>query len=678
MEITPRIKQILIHLVSAQNAMTDQEIADALGVSKRTIQREVDYVSDVVKSYNLTLIRKKGEGSFIQGASQDKQKLLEELKSKSERVVSDKEKRRNLLKIELLRNREPRKLFYFSNLFGVSEATISSDLYALERWAKDNNISIVKKPGYGIMLSASEKNYRLAMQRFVTETMRSAETLEVSDDIYSLMNEGILAEVGSIIENIDEPYLKNITNDAYVGLLVHLAVAVERIKQGKYVAEENYDASMDGGYDIAKKIGQALEKTFLIEVPESEINNILLYIRGAEFKYSNSRGFENYIQTDEIVGIVDEMLSAIDSEYVSVIKYEDELMTGLIVHLETALYRMKRDMPITNPMLSEIIKEYPDIYEDCKKAANVIYEKTGLMPNDAEIGYLTMHFGAAQEKINSRKRKKRTVNIGVICASGFGVAQLMIAKLKNQLTNDDIVIKAYGYDEITEHIMSRTDFFISILGVKDLEVDYILVNPMLDQKDILQIRAKIDEYSSLPAKQADTDFSRQLDEINDVIIRLKGIIRKYRHITVDPLTTIEQIVELFSTNMTDSAAAAAILNSEILAREAIMSQVFPELGIALFHTRSKTVKECQIMSAGVEGQKEFESADFKGIKTVLCMVIPQDTNKKENSEMLGRISSAIIEDEKFLDVIKQGDEERIRYKIQIILKEYFSDRLTLF
>ena len=58
------------------------------------------------------------------------------------------------------------------------------------------------------------------------------------------------------------------------------------------------------------------------------------------------------------------------------------------------------------------------------------------------------------------------------------------------------------------------------------------------------------------------------------------------------------------------------------------------------------------------------------------MVMPLDDHKKENSEMLGRISSAIIEDEKFLHLIKTGDDEGIRKKLQEILKAYFSKQLN--
>ena len=151
MELTPRIRQILIYLLEAEQSATDSEVADALGVSKRTILREADYISSILKSYDLTLVRKKGEGSLIVGDESKKAELLKIVKARKEQVISDKDQRRNLLKLELLRNREPQKLFYYSDMFGVSEATISTDLEAISEWASECHLDIIRKPGYGIM-----------------------------------------------------------------------------------------------------------------------------------------------------------------------------------------------------------------------------------------------------------------------------------------------------------------------------------------------------------------------------------------------------------------------------------------------------------------------------------------------------------------------------------------------
>ena len=314
----------------------------------------------------------------------------------------------------------------------------------------------------------------------------------------------------------------------------------------------------------------------------------------------------------------------------------------------------------------------------CEKAAEVIREKTDLVPNDAEIGYLAMHFGAAKERIDSRKRKKRTVTIGVICASGFGVAQLMMAKLRSHFSDWDIVLKAYGVDEITQHTVSRTDFFISSINVDELGVDYCQVSPLITNKDVLQISVKIDEYASMPARQENNDFTRQLDEINNIITRVKGVIRRYHHLIVSKDTTLEALIKLIAADITDTPRAAAVLAADIIAREQVMSQLFPEIGIALFHCRSKAVKDCQIITAGLEGESSFTDPKLSGIKAVLCMTMPIDEHRQQNAEMLGRVSGAIVEDEEFLAALKRGDEEGIQDKLQEILRAYFSEQLGAF
>ena len=678
MELTPRIRQILIYLLEAEQSATDSEVADALGVSKRTILREADYISSILKSYDLTLVRKKGEGSLIVGDADKKAELLKIVKARKEQVISDKDQRRNLLKLELLRNREPQKLFYYSDMFGVSEATISTDLEAISEWASECHLDIIRKPGYGIMLSGSEKSYRIAMQRYVTENMKSKKVTVEGDNIYLLMNEEILSEVESVLEKLEEPYLNLLTNDAFVGLLVHLAVAVERISQGELVDEQTYDARFDKGYDIAKNIATALENEFSIEIPESEVNNILLHINGAKLNYTSETIGESGINTDELMVIIDGMIDVFDPELARELKVDDDFIRGLMVHLEPALYRMKNDMTISNPLLLQIKQEYPEVFEKCEKAAEVIGEKTGLVANEAEIGYLAMHFGAAKERIDSRKRKKRTVTIGVICASGFGVAQLMMAKLKSHFSDWDIVLKAYGVDEITQHTVSRTDFFISSINVDDLGVDYCQVSPPITNRDVLQISVKIDEYASMPARQENNDFTRQLDEINNVITRVKGVIRRYHHLIVSKDTTLESLIKLLATDITDTPRAAAVLAADIIAREQVMSQLFPEIGIALFHCRSKAVKECQIITAGLGGESSFTDPKLNGIKAVLCMTMPIDEHRQQNAEMLGRVSGAIIEDERFLDILKRGDEEGIQDKLQEILRAYFSEQLGAF
>ena len=63
MEFTPRISQILKILLANGGPIGKQEIAEELGVSKRTVQREFEYLELCIRKYNLKLVNYKGKGS---------------------------------------------------------------------------------------------------------------------------------------------------------------------------------------------------------------------------------------------------------------------------------------------------------------------------------------------------------------------------------------------------------------------------------------------------------------------------------------------------------------------------------------------------------------------------------------------------------------------------------------
>ena len=123
MEFTPRISQILKILLANGTPIGKQEIAEELGVSKRTVQREFEYLELCIRKYNLKLVNYKGKGVILEGNVEDLVKLEENLREEQYPDAADREGRRRRLLFELLRDRTPRKLFYYSQMLGVSEAT---------------------------------------------------------------------------------------------------------------------------------------------------------------------------------------------------------------------------------------------------------------------------------------------------------------------------------------------------------------------------------------------------------------------------------------------------------------------------------------------------------------------------------------------------------------------------
>ena len=169
MELTPRITKILNILLSQDEPISEQEIADQIGVSRRTIIREFEYLESAIKSYDVTLVRKKGTGVWVEASEDKKKALLQVLNGSDKKDWTDKSVRRKSLILKLLQNKEPTKTFTYANEFGVSEATISKDLKAIEGWLSDSHLEIIKKAGYGVVLKGSEEDFRHALQRYMNQ-----------------------------------------------------------------------------------------------------------------------------------------------------------------------------------------------------------------------------------------------------------------------------------------------------------------------------------------------------------------------------------------------------------------------------------------------------------------------------------------------------------------------------
>lgn len=120
--------------------------------------------------------------------------------------ASDRPERRKRLILEILKDKTLKKLYYYSELFGVSEATISADLEAAEEWFEPFNLKIIRKPGYGISIEGREKDFRLALRAFIDENIDT----HFIRDIYEEKDQALFELVGS---KNDKNIYKILNND---------------------------------------------------------------------------------------------------------------------------------------------------------------------------------------------------------------------------------------------------------------------------------------------------------------------------------------------------------------------------------------------------------------------------------------------------------------------------------
>ena len=156
----------------------------------------------------------------------------------------------------------------------------------------------------------------------------------------------------------------SITDNAYVGLIVHLALAIERIMLGENIQMEKIyleQLKLEPEFRIAQKIIAKLRTRFQIEIPEAEIGYITMHLQGAKLRQNEGNTLESSnLQT---VMNAKKLIQRIEDVTGYDLVNNVPLLEGLVTHLKPAIYRIQQNMGITNPLLQSI----PNIIKICFK-----------------------------------------------------------------------------------------------------------------------------------------------------------------------------------------------------------------------------------------------------------------------------------------------------------------------
>ncbi len=666
------------------------KLSEKIGVSKRTIQRELEYFPTDLQPYKLEFASKTGVGVWIIGEKEDKKILFNELKNDNAFDDTDKEYRRKRIVFELLTDKEVKKLFWYSTKFKVSEATVSADIESLEEWFNSHDLKIVKKPGSGIFVNGTEVNYRKAIKDFLSENIgddlildmyeNSSKSNDIIDNFQKtgfmdILGEDTVRRVTDCINKINSNYVKMLTENSYIGLIMHISIAVKRILDEETIEDYVGDSKpLPKGeeYEVAQKIAAELQEEFGFEIPLVEISYIHLHIKASKFEKASIKS-ENDLANINI--IADKMIYAFDEKMAYLLKQDEDFIHNLLAHLSPTIIRLSNGMNIHNPMLNEVINQYSDVYKKCENAAKALENYIGKNVPAAEVGFLAVHFAAALVKIESNKQKSKVVNIGIVCSSGIGISRLMLSKLKKTFKSK-VLLTAYGKNDINNDVIKKEDFLISSLSLNINDIEVIDVSPLLSDKNMDEIRQAIAKYEVYTEKTSDEKTTLEFEEICFMANQIKSIEKSIEIHKIDENLSLNQALTLITDIICKADEDPITVRNDILEREKISSQVFPELKFALLHTKSTGVNTPSFNIFTTDNLTQFKSLDLKGINVIFTMLIPKDENEKLNSDIMGSISSSMVENNSLLESILVGDDSETLKNISNSLKTFFSSYIS--
>lgn len=694
MNFSPRLRKILLVLLQEDQIISVKKLADEIKVSRRTVQRELENIgSNFTNKYKVSLKTKTGIGIWLEGSKEHKSNLYSILQEEDVIDAGDIEDRRKRLLIEILKDRTLKKLYYYANILEVSEATVSNDMEALESWFQQFGLKLIRKQGYGVELEGSEKNYRLAVRKFIDENIdnnmirsfsfekeRTIPDIFIENEgqnIYNLLKFDILRQVITCVESIRDRRLTRLTENSYIGLILHIAIAISRILQQEIIEPNDellHRLIKDEDYDLALKIVNSLEEEFQIELPDIEIAYILLHIKGSKLQRIDEMDIENEYQwkKQELLGFINNMIDTYDEKIAYELKQDQDLIAGLLAHLHPTFIRLKNQMNISNPLLQQIQETYPDIYRKCIKVGELITKCYSFQIPEEEIGFLAMHFGAACVRLENQKESKRKVYIGIVCTSGIGISRLMHIKLKRFLS-DKAEIFTYGKEDLTPHELNKIDFLISSIKLDDINADIIQVNPLLKENELERIDAKVRVYAKTPKRmKLENEFANQLKQVDFVVTQIKHILKEFQCMKVSKWIPFDELLVAITERLSPYNDRRLQIQEDIKKRENIASQIIPEYDFALLHCHTKGVTKPNFSVCLTRDLDAFKDPYFQNIHTVIIMLIPEDEHIIENGDIMGHLSGKLIDNNEFLSTIRTGNEDDIRNLISKELKEYFN------
>ena len=410
----------LVEFLQSSHDATPAALASRFDVSERTVR---GYVKDANGALGGIAAIEKRHGGSYRLAVKDKEALEAWLApspaSRAQRLQT-REARVAYLLDDLLHRTDWVTLDALSELLYVSKTSLSRDVKDVEAHLASYGLSIERRSRYGIRVVGPEASRRLCIAGLVIDGLSGDDSARAS-----------LSKVAACIDRAVARNGFHVNSAAYQNLVVHVTVALGRIKRGCYVpmTEERLAAIRDEGtFAVAQDVADEISSDFDVALPQEEVAYMALHLAGRQvIDQDSERGL---VISDETWEVVDEMLAAIRDAFGFDFSDDLELRMNLARHVEPLSIRLTCHMHIENPLLAETRDRFPLAYSMAMEASGVLARCYGEFPSDHEVGYLALPLILAMERRRSEPAKK---NILVVCASGQGSAKLLEYRYRQEI-----------------------------------------------------------------------------------------------------------------------------------------------------------------------------------------------------------------------------------------------------
>ncbi|MCM3255771.1 BglG family transcription antiterminator [Priestia aryabhattai] len=630
-----RQKEILYLLLSEPDKYSlVQDFADRVNCSEKTIRNDLKIIEDYLDNYsNAHLTRKPGLGVYLDIEEHEKVRLCNELHTvKEEPKYQSDEERILQIAYDLLMNVQPVTAKEFADQYFLNRSTIKKDLNKIEKWLRRFSLALVSKQRIGLIIEGTEKNKRKALTRILDLINNPSITNQFIKKQFLYHEVEFIASELKVLQKRHSLYF---TDDTLESLLLHTLMMIRRTKLKQSISISKREITVlqkKKEYKWTYEFLERLEKFFVIHFSEEEVVYLTLHILGGKVRYpKNDAPWDLDIINEEnsvLFKILCHLICRVSELNALDFNKDQILKNGLKIHLYTTLNRINYDLSVSNPMLNDIKKMYPHMFDIVIDVLGEINQLFDLFIPEEEAAYLTLHFQASIERLDSNRQKQK--NVIIVCHMGIGMSQLLRTKIERKF-HQIYVMDCISKDDLDDYLTKHQDveLVISTTSISGVKIPHLIVSPLLEYTEEKKLEDFIKQFNE-PVRQEKTAFS-MLDYTTPFLVSLQDDV-EHRYMIIEKLAKV-----LYEKGYVEKEYAVHAIMREKMSATTIGA------GIAIPHANSKFIKQSAIAIATLK-----EPLDWGTEKVTLVFMLAVKNEEQKMTKQLFQELSFISEQPSFI------------------------------
>lgn len=578
--IQGREKQILKYLLK-KGTVSLAQIAQHLNLSTKTISKSIKQMKEDLLLVGVELVSKPKVGVYLTGEIQNLTELFDE---PNNQLPTTKDERIIYICTRLLQEEKFITMQQLADELYISKGSLEKDFIVVYEVFEKYAVDIQKVPGKGIKLELNEFDRRQLTSKIIQlfwsdhwYVKEEADELrhffeKISSNLAGIFSTEQVAPLIECVNQFSQEREMKFSDYGFQSLIIHLAIAIERIAAGDLVADTEKaimtDPLQEANTDyLVEKLEQALK----IEFPEFEKKYINIHLS------AESHALEQPM-IPSVQRSVDDDLTGILKAFLGANHYDNELIKGLGTHLSSALKRIDYGLTIKNPYIETIKRNFSYAFEKAVQLKKELEKLYQIVIDDDETTYIAIHIQAYLERHDLINQHDKTVIL--VCSSGRGTSQLLAARIRKYFPQ----LKVSRVLSVQELVATQIveDFVISTIFLELEGIPVVNVSPLLEEQDIHLIEKRMVE-TTVAQTQRHPEFSQ--------------LIKKELLFMDLDVTSYTEVIEIMGQRLVELEMAESSIIQSSIKREGLSFTSFK--GYATPHGQPIDVKQSGIVFASL-------------------------------------------------------------------------------